>query len=131
MSGPEQIWMDVIREDGRYPPEAFEFLNEGLARAVHHVHGEGAPQHGVQSHVSGRELSFALRDLAVDKWGMLAPTVLGRWNIHSSFDFGQMVYLMIRNGFMQKTEEDSIEDFRDVFDFDKAFELTDEFELKE
>jgi len=44
---------------------------------------------------------------------------------------GNMVYLLIDHGFMRKTEEDSIEDFRDVFDFDKVFKVNDEFELEE
>ncbi|MFW6062059.1 MAG: hypothetical protein ACOC93_04545 [Planctomycetota bacterium] len=51
--------------------------------------------------------------------------------MHQTIDFGNMVYLMIRHQFMRKTEEDSIEDFRDVYDFDQAFELEDEFELRE
>ncbi len=42
-----------------------------------------------------------------------------------------MVYLLIDHDFMKKTDEDSLEDFRDVFDFDKAFRSKGEFELKE
>ncbi len=97
------------------------------------AYGEGedkGPPAG-QRHVSGQQLCRSLRDLAIERWGHMARTVLGRWNIHASIDFGEMVYLMIRHGFMRKTEEDSIEDFRDVYDFDEAFRLQDEFELKE
>jgi uncharacterized repeat protein (TIGR04138 family) len=32
---------------------------------------------------------------------------------------------------MRKTDEDSIEDFRDVYDFETAFAPADDFELKE
>ena len=32
---------------------------------------------------------------------------------------------------MKKTEEDSLEDFRDVFDFDEAFSHAGSFELAE
>ena len=42
-----------------------------------------------------------------------------------------MVYLLVTIGFMQKTEEDSLEDFRNVFDFDKAFRIRVQFDLKE
>jgi uncharacterized repeat protein (TIGR04138 family) len=52
---------------------------------------------------------------------MMGRTVLARWNIRKSIDFGNMVYLMIANGFMHKTPEDSLEDFRDVYDFDEVF----------
>ena len=53
---------------------------------------------------------------------MLARTVLRRWNITSTLDFGRMVFAMVDGGLMQKTEEDSVEDFRNVYDFRNAFE---------
>jgi uncharacterized repeat protein (TIGR04138 family) len=127
---PERSMEEVIREDGRYPPEAFAFLHEGLGRAVKSVHGASAPPGG-QQHVSGRELCEGLRELAVERWGMLAPVVLRRWNIKGTIDFGNMVYLLIRHNFMRKTEEDSIEDFRDVYDFETAFGLADRLDLNE
>ena len=116
---PEKSLEEVVREDGRYPLEAFAFLNEALGRAVKDIHGS-ASEEGPH-HVSGQQLCRALREEARDRWGMLAPAVLGRWNIHGSIDFGRMVYLLVENRIMSKTEEDSIEDFRDVFDFDQAF----------
>ena len=121
---------DVIREDGRYPPEAFSFLHDGLTRAVETIHGGETPEGG-QRHVSGKELCEAIRDLAIERWGLLAPIVLGKWNIHETIDFGQMVYLLVENQYMRKTDEDSIEDFRDVFRFDRAFRGYQSFELKE
>jgi uncharacterized repeat protein (TIGR04138 family) len=120
----------VIRADGRYPEEAYAFLHEGLSRAVQNAHGAG--EHGAdQQHVSGEQICLALRDLAIERWGPLARTVLGKWNIHGTMDFGQMVYLLIEHGFMRKTEEDSIADFRDVYDFQAAFAVEEEFELNE
>jgi len=61
----------------------------------------------------------------------LALTVLRRWRIGSTIDFGHMVYLLVNNDFMQKTDEDSLEDFRDVYDFGAAFPTRGDFELKE
>ncbi|MBS3821315.1 MAG: hypothetical protein GVY16_05120 [Planctomycetes bacterium] len=116
---PQASIEQVIHEDGRYRPEAFGFLHEGLARAVQNVYGEKA---GPGGHVSGRQLCLSLRDLACERYGMLAPVVLRRWGIRESIDFGNMVYLLIDNGFMRKTDEDSIEDFRDVFDVAKDFD---------
>jgi len=55
--------------------------------------------------------------------------VLARWNIRATIDFGHMVYLLIDNEFMHKTPEDSVEDFRDVYDFSEAFRDVDDFEL--
>jgi len=125
----EKSMEEVIREDGRYPPHAYAFLHEGLARAVEQIHG--AKQASGFQHVTGTQLCESLRDLALEKWGMLAPAVLKRWNILATIDFGNMVYLLIDNGLMGKTPEDSIEDFRDVYDFAAAFEAGEEFDLKE
>ena len=127
---PNKTMEQVILEDARYPPEAFGFLHDGLARAVETAHG-GKPRGEGQQHVSGSQLCQSLRDLAVERWGLLARTVLRKWNIQQSIDFGNMVYLLIENEFMRKTDEDSLEDFRDVYDFDEAFAAYEAFELKE
>ena len=37
-------------------------------------------------------------------------------------DFGRIVFALIEAGQMQKTDEDTIEDFRNVYDFKTAFE---------
>lgn len=116
---PEQQLTEIVRLDGRYPLEAFAFLHEGLARAVKHIHGDGGEAR--PRHVTGKQLCYSLRDEAVERWGALAGTVLARWHVNSTLDFGNMVYLLVNNGLMQKTDEDSLEDFRDVFDFRHAF----------
>ena len=131
----DRLMEDVIREDGRYPPQAYAFLHEGIKRAVRDVCGEEAVAHGQvtgqQYHVTGQQMCHGLRELALERWGMLARCVLERWNIHATIDFGNMVYLLIRYGFWRKTDEDSCDDFRDVFDFREAFDIPSEFELKE
>ena len=110
----------AVAQDGRYPLEAFAFLRDGLERAVKSVHGEAAEAGGAR-HVTGPQLCQALRDEALERWGLLALHVLNRWNVHSTIDFGNMVYLLVHSGHMRKTEEDSLEDFRDVYDFAEAF----------
>ena len=82
-------------------------------------------------HVSGQVLCESLRDLARERFGLMAPAVLKRWGIHGSVDFGKMVYLLIEHGLMRKTDEDSVEDFRDVFDLNRDFDTTDEIRLRE
>jgi uncharacterized repeat protein (TIGR04138 family) len=109
----------AIREDGRYPPEAYEFLQRGLQRATLEVHGEEAGE--APHHVTGAQLCGALRALAVEQWGPLARVVLARWNIRRTRDFGEMVFLLIELGLLGKQPTDRIEDFDDVFDFDEAF----------
>lgn len=120
----------LILKDGRYPLDAYAFLHDGLALAVKRTHKDRKTERG-KRHVTGAQLCESLRDLAVERWGPLACTVLRRWRISGTIDFGQMVYLLVDNGFMQKTDEDSLEDFRDVYDFAKVFPTTARFELKE
>lgn len=120
----------LILGDGRYPLDAYAFLHDGLALAVKRVHKDRKAEPG-QRHVSGAQLCYALRDLAIERWGALARTVLARWRVRETLDFGRMVYLLVDNGFMQKTDEDSLEDFRDVYSFAQAFPATVPFELKD
>ncbi|MFB3891921.1 MAG: Minf_1886 family protein [Phycisphaerae bacterium] len=126
---PEKSMEEVIRTDGRYPPEAYAFLHEGLSLASKKVHGEQAASG--QRHVTGQQICEALRELAIERYGHLARAVLAKWRINETMDFGNMVYLLIENKFMKKTPEDSIEDFRDVFDLDTALAVGDDFDLKE
>jgi uncharacterized repeat protein (TIGR04138 family) len=127
---PDRDFLEVITVDGRYPMEAYLFLQEGLTRAVHDVHGDDPPDPGAR-HVSGAQLCWALRDEARDHWGMLARTVLKRWHIEATIDFGNMVYVLVDNDLMQKTEGDSLEDFGGVFDFAEAFSAEDAFEIQD
>ncbi len=120
---------EVIVADGRYPIEAFSLLHEGLNRAVQDKHGEKAGTTG--AHVSGADICHAIRALANERWGMMTKTVLKKWNIHETMDFGNMVYLMIEHDFLRRTDEDSLEDFRDVYDFDTAFAPSEKFDLKD
>lgn len=72
-------------------------------------------------HIGGQELCWALRDLAVLKWGWLGPVVLRTWGITGTLDFGRVVFDLIRRGRLQRQPHDRLEDFRDVFDFREAF----------
>jgi uncharacterized repeat protein (TIGR04138 family) len=49
-------------------------------------------------------------------------TVLHSWGVHCTEDIGNMVFNLIGAGIFGKTEEDSIEDFKNVYDFKEAFE---------
>ena len=108
-------------EYGAYPPEAYDFVQQGLSYTVQHIHGATTKPRR-QRHVNGQQLCEGIREYALNQYGMLAATVLGFWNIHSTLDFGRIVFALIEAGHMQKTEDDTIEDFRNVFDFKTAFE---------
>lgn len=129
-SEPERSLDEIIRKDGRYPPEAYSFLNESLARAVKSVHG-GEGGRAPSQHVRGQDICQAFRELALERWGMLARVVLARWNIRHTMDLGNMYVLLVDNKVWRTSEDDSVEDFRDVFDFAEVFDRPQNFELKE
>lgn len=117
-AGPISL-QEAIRHDGRYPPEAFEFLFRGLERAAQQVHGERRGRE--PRHVSGQDLCDGLRIEALNRWGPLARAVLRKWRIHRTRDFGEMVMFLVSMDALSRQESDSIEDFDDVYDFETAF----------
>lgn len=127
MASPSKFDFKAMQEKaGRFPPEAFQFVREGLAHTVQMVHGGDAvtqsPPDDDSRHVSGQQLCLGLKDYAVRQYGLLARTVLSRWGVSRTEDFGRIVFAMIDAGLMRRTEDDSLEDFQQVYDFDEAFE---------
>ena len=123
MAEQQQVHLDwkTIRERaGAYPQEAFRFVRDGLAHTVKMIYGENG-EGSADRHVDGRQLCLGLRDYAVKQYGLLAPTVLSRWGIRRTDDFGRIVFAMIDAGLMRKADEDSLEHFHAVYDFEEAF----------
>lgn len=128
-------WKQIRAKAGPYPQEAFQFVRDGLAHTVRMIHGEGAGGDDIEiaaaavvaaggrgeRHVSGQQLCLGLRNYALTKYGMLARTVLCRWSIRKTDDFGRIVFAMIDAGLMRKSDEDSLDDFRGIYEFDEAF----------
>ena len=116
-------WQMMRELAGPFPREAFQFVRDGLAHAVEMTHGEGqlGDETDESKHVSGQQLCLGLRDYAIEKYGRLARTVLDHWGLRSTDDFGRIVFAMVEVGLMRKTDEDTPEDFANVYDFDEAF----------
>ena len=108
-----QLVDEIYAQDPRYKPDAYEFLMQGLYFTQKKLKRLG--------HISGRELSGGLRDFAIEQFGPMARTVFSHWGVIQTQDLGNMVYNMINLGMLSKTEEDSLDDFKDVFDFQEAF----------
>ena len=120
---PETLEFDfeqMRRASGGFPAEAFQFVRDGLGHTVRVCHGDLGPDES--RHVDGRDLCFGLKDYAIKRYGLLARTVLRRWGITRTEDFGRIVFAMVEAGLMRKTEEDSLQDFTQVYDFDEAFD---------
>lgn len=110
---------EAISHDGRYPPEAYEFIFRGLERAARQVHGERKGRE--ERHVTGPDLCEGLRVEALQLWGPFAAMVLAKWNIHRTRDFGEMVAFLVGLEVLSKRESDRIEDFDDVYEFSSVF----------
>lgn len=121
----EQRLRSAVERAGRFSVEAFEFVQAGLAWTSDRIHGttpDDQPRSGRNRHITGQQLCEGLRELAIERWGYLARTVLRNWGIVRTEDFGCIVYALIDEGIFSKTDEDSPDDFIDVFDFADAFE---------
>jgi uncharacterized repeat protein (TIGR04138 family) len=111
----------VVEDLGVYPIEAYHFIQDGLEYTVSRIYGP-AKKPGLRRHVTGQQLCHGLREFAAKKWGFLAQTVMRRWNITETIDFGRIVFSLARHNVMATTPEDTIDDFRNIYEFSKAFE---------
>lgn len=73
-------------------------------------------------HITGRELAVACRDLALERYGVMAQLVLEHWGVRSTADIGDVVFTLVDLGLLISQPSDSRDEFIGVFDFDEAFE---------
>jgi uncharacterized repeat protein (TIGR04138 family) len=91
------------------------------AHIVQAIREVGGPEK-MNRHVSGRQLCEVIRDVALERWGLMARGVLARWGVTRTEDLGRIVFALVDNGWLQKEPTDTIHDFDHVFAFDDAFE---------
>jgi uncharacterized repeat protein (TIGR04138 family) len=105
---------NLVSCDPRYKMEAYLFVMSALEYTLAKMRRSG--------HLTGKELLEGLRDYARNKFGPTAKMVFEHWGVKRTDDFGQIVFNLIDRGILGKTEQDSIDDFSNVYDFDEAFE---------
>ena len=76
----------------------------------------------VRRHVTGAELAWACRDLARERFGLLARPVLQHWGVTRTDDLGRIVFTLVDVGLLVTQPEDTEQDFRDVYEFQSAFD---------
>jgi uncharacterized repeat protein (TIGR04138 family) len=107
--------MDRLRREfPAYHDTAYVFVLAGLQYTISRL--------GESRHITGRELAEGCRDLAIDRYGLIARHVLDFWGIRSTRDFGEIVFALVECGVLVKQDDDRIADFEDVFCFQHAFE---------
>ncbi len=140
MNPAYQAMYELLQSDPRYKFEAYQFVREALAYAHEHLQVTESSQRVRQQpgsssdepsppapasagqHITGQQLCEACRQYGLQQYGYLTGMVLGSWGVHSTSDFGEIVYNLIRIEQMRKSESDRREDFDDVYSFETAFE---------
>ena len=108
----------IVTSDPRYQRDAYVFLRDALdftTKQQKKIKG------ATVRHVAGPELLEGVRQYALKEFGPMVITVFDNWGIHCCENIGHMVFNLIGAGIFGKTEEDSMEDFKNVYDFEEAF----------
>lgn len=115
----EDILSKMVEADQRYHRDAYIFLREALEHTQKAIGRSG--QERVR-HITPRELLEGIREYGLASFGPMTHTVFAEWGLHSCLDFGHMVFRMVENNLLRKTEQDRLEDFEGAYSFEEAFE---------
>jgi|GEM_PF-318453 uncharacterized repeat protein (TIGR04138 family) len=94
--------------------EAFYFVVDVVSRTLEERSGT--------QQLSASALCWIFRDHAIKMFGVNAKDQLASWRVDSTSDFGLIVYALIEEGLLFKSENDSFEQFHKVYEFDEAFD---------
>ena len=104
----------VMAQNGHYKFEAYSFVMAALHHTVTRL-----PK---RRHITGQELLQGIREYSLEQFGALARTVLNYWGIKSTEDIGNIVFDLVENRILTKTDNDSLESFRNAYDFIEVFD---------
>ena len=103
----------ICEKDERYKQAAYEFVMEALSYTQKRFRRI--------KHVTGIELLEGMKELLMHKYGPMTLTVLHYWGIRSTEDFGHIVFNLVENRILSKSDNDNIETFRGGYDFQEVF----------
>jgi uncharacterized repeat protein (TIGR04138 family) len=116
----EEVVERIVDKDPRFHPDSYEFLREALDFTQQQLAGSlglGSERH----HVSGQQLLEGIRTLGLREFGPMAMTVFHAWGIVRCEDFGEIVFNLIDQRFLRRTETDCRDDFKGGYAFEEAF----------
>ena len=105
---------NILENDRRFDKEAYFFVMAALGRVLDKL---DKPRH-----VNGKELLDSIRKETEDQFGPMGATVFQHWGINNSLDFGEIVFNMVSEGILSKTEDDRVGDFEDSVFFENLFD---------
>jgi uncharacterized repeat protein (TIGR04138 family) len=112
----------IALDDGRFSPEAYTFLLEGLEQAI--AMAGKADAQGTARHVTGREVLQGLEELAKKSFGPLTGEVWHSWGIRAPVDWGHIVFALVDGGLLSRQESDTLADFTVEADYGRRFSET-------
>jgi uncharacterized repeat protein (TIGR04138 family) len=118
---------ETATSTGKKPAKRPKPAGKGKAAAKGKpTEGEAEPE--TERHLTGQQLCEAIRQYALEQYGLMAKCVLNSWGVHQTGDFGEIVFNLIKIDQMRKTDQDRREDFDNVYDFDtelcRRFKIT-------
>src|SRR3989442_77167 len=109
----QEAFERIGQQDGRHHERGYLFVLAALEYAQGRL--------PARRHLSGAELAWACREFALERFGLLAPTVLHHWGITRTDDLGHIVFALIDVGLLARQPSDKREDFERVYDFAEVF----------
>ncbi len=103
----------ICDQDLRYRKEAYAFIMQALSYTQKKLKRD--------RHVSGEELLEGIKDFLMHQFGPMTMRVLTHWGIKTTEDFGNIIFNLVHNKVLSKTEEDNIHIFRNGYDLEEVF----------
>lgn len=103
----------LVERQGAYKLEAFGFVLSALHYTLKKL--------SKRRHISGPEFLDGIRVYGLKQFGPLTLTVFNHWGVYTTEDFGKIVFALVDADLMSKQDTDSLEDFKNVYDFAEAF----------
>ena len=109
----------IVAKDPRYTREAYLFVREALDH-TQKIIGK-PPKDDAPRHVSGQQVLNGIREYGLQQYGPMTMAVLNEWGLRCCEDFGEIVFNMVENSLLAKTEQDTRDDFKGGYSFEDAF----------
>ena len=113
----ETRMIELAQQYGRYKANAYHFTLDAVQYAARRSYAATMEIR----HVTGVEVLEGIREMALQKFGFMAKTVFLEWGVARTEDFGEIVFQLVREGILSKTDQDTPRDFASGYDFDEAF----------
>ena len=121
MPTAKEKFRSLLKTHSEYTQEAYNFIYEILEYTLRRLNR--LPGNGKKGRVNTGSLLESFRLHSIEQFGCLAKTVLNELGIRTTNDIGNIAFNLVEYDLMGKQKRDKKEDFNNVYDFDKVFDL--------